>query len=94
MCIRDRLSGTSYVSLYQITAASRDIVPSAQILLRDFIQDFYKDEDAWYNAYLVDSMRDQVNMINAMMAVAMAVLVAIAAISLLVGGIGIMNIMR
>ena len=38
-------------------------------------------------------MLDQVNMINAMMAVAMAVLVAIAAISLLVGGIGIMNIM-
>lgn len=88
-----QLSGTSYVSLYQITAASRDIVPSAQILLRDFLQDFYKDEDAWYNAYLVESMLDQVNMINAMMAVAMAVLVAIAAISLLVGGIGIMNIM-
>ncbi|MEI3363369.1 MAG: FtsX-like permease family protein [Oscillospiraceae bacterium] len=40
----------------------------------------------------VESMLDQVNMINAMMAVAMAVLVAIAAISLLVGGIGIMNI--
>ena len=74
-----QLSGTSYVSLYQITAASRDIVPSAQILLRDFLQDFYKDEDAWYNAYLVESMLDQVNMINAMMAVAMAVLVAIAA---------------
>ena len=88
-----QLSGTSYVSLYQITAASRDIVPSAQILLRDFLQDFYKDEDAWDNAYLVESMLDQVNMINAMMAVAMAVLVAIAAISLLVGGIGIMNIM-
>ena len=88
-----QLSGTSSVSLYQITAASRDIVPSAQILLRDFLQDFYKDEDAWYNAYLVESMLDQVNMINAMMAVAMAVLVAIAAISLLVGGIGIMNIM-
>ena len=88
-----QLSGTSYVSLYQITAATRDIVPSAQILLRDFLQDFYKDEDAWYNAYLVESMLDQVNMINAMMAVAMAVLVAIAAISLLVGGIGIMNIM-
>ena len=68
-------------------------MPSAQILLRDFLQDFYKDEDAWYNAYLVESMLDQVNMINAMMAVAMAVLVAIAAISLLVGGIGIMNIM-
>ena len=36
---------------------------------------------------------EQVQQINAMMGVAMAVLVAIAAISLLVGGIGIMNIM-
>ena len=87
------LSGASYVSLYQITAVSRDAVPTAQALLRDFLQAFYKDEDAWYNAYLVESMLDQVNMINSMMTLAMAVLVAIAAISLLVGGIGIMNIM-
>ena len=87
------LAGVSYVSLYQITAVSRDAVPTAQTLLRDFLQAFYKDEDAWYNAYLVESMLDQVNMINSMMTLAMAVLVAIAAISLLVGGLGIMNIM-
>ena len=87
------LSGSSYVSLYQLTAVSRDAVPQAQTLLRDFLQDFYQDEDAWYNAYYVQSMLEQVNMINSMMGVAMAVLVAIAAISLLVGGIGIMNIM-
>ena len=87
------LAGVSYVSLYQITAVSRDAVPTAQTLLRDFLQAFYKDEDAWYNAYLVESMLDHVNMINSMMTLAMAVLVAIAAISLLVGGIGIMNIM-
>ena len=66
---------------------------AAQSLLRDFLQAFYKDEDAWYNAYYVESMLDQVNMINSMMGIAMLVLVAIAAISLLVGGIGIMNIM-
>ena len=38
-------------------------------------------------------MEEQANLINAMMGVAIGVLVAIAAISLLVGGIGIMNIM-
>ena len=38
-------------------------------------------------------IRDRANLINAMMGVVMGVLVAIAAISLLVGGIGIMNIM-
>ena len=88
-----QLSGSSYVSLYQLTAISRDAVTEAQTLLRDFLQNFYQDEDAWNNAYYVQSMLEQVNMINSMMGVAMAVLVAIAAISLLVGGIGIMNIM-
>ena len=43
--------------------------------------------------FLIQTMAEQVAMINGMMGVAMAVLVAIAAISLLVGGIGIMNIM-
>ena len=43
--------------------------------------------------FLIQTMAEQVAMINGMMDVAMAVLVAIAAISLLVGGIGIMNIM-
>ena len=38
-------------------------------------------------------MEEQANLINAMMGVVMGVLVAIAAVSLLVGGIGIMNIM-
>ena len=90
-----RLSGTSYVSLYQLTATSREMVTAAQAQLRDFLQDFYNDEtgEQFYNWYYIQSMLEQVNQINAMMGIAMAVLVAIAAISLLVGGIGIMNIM-
>ena len=90
-----RLSGVSYVSLYQITATSRDTVTSAQALLLDFLQAFYHDEtgEHYWEYYALQSMLDQVNQINAMMGIAMAVLVAIAAISLLVGGIGIMNIM-
>lgn len=90
-----RLSGTSYVSLYQMTATSRDTVTNAQALLLDFLQAFYQDEtgEHYWEYYALQSMLDQVNQINAMMGIAMAVLVAIAAISLLVGGIGIMNIM-
>ena len=87
------LSGSRYVSLYQITATSRETVGEAKAILMDFFQTVYPDEDAFYNAYYIETMLDSVNMINAMMGVAMAVLVAIAAISLLVGGIGIMNIM-
>ena len=90
-----RLSGSSYVSLYQITAVSRDAVSQAQAVLMDFLRDFYHDTDGSlvYNAYYVQTMLEQVELINTMMGVAMMVLVAIAAISLLVGGIGIMNIM-
>ena len=87
------LSGSRYVSLYQITAASRDAVAEAKAILMSFFQTVFPEEDAYYNAYYIETMLDQVNTINAMMGVAMAVLVAIAAISLLVGGIGIMNIM-
>ena len=90
-----QISGTSYVSLYQITAVSRDAVSQAQAVLMDFLRDFYHDTDGSlvYSAYYVQTMLEQVELINTMMGVAMMVLVAIAAISLLVGGIGIMNIM-
>ena len=90
-----QISGTSYVSLYQITAVSRDAVSQAQAVLMDFLRGFYHDTDGSlvYNAYYVQTMLEQVELINTMMGVAMMVLVAIAAISLLVGGIGIMNIM-
>ena len=84
-----QMSGSRTVSLYQAMATSRDKVGEAKALLNDMLWNFYQDEDAYY----IQTMLEQVNMINAMMGVAMAVLVAIAAVSLLVGGIGIMNIM-
>ena len=65
----------------------------ARELLRDLMVQKFPDPDAEYNEYMITTMLEQVQQINAMMGVAMAVLVAIAAISLLVGGIGIMNIM-
>ena len=83
------MSGSRTVTLYQVMAVSRDTVAEGKALLQNMLWTFYQDEDAYY----IETMLDQVNMINAMMGVAMLVLVAIAAISLLVGGIGIMPIM-
>jgi len=88
-----QLNGTRDVQLYQVTAQSRELVTEAKGLFMDALQRFYNYEDAFYNAYYIQTMAEQVAMINGMMGIAMAVLVAIAAISLLVGGIGIMNIM-
>ena len=83
------MSSSRTITLYQVMAVSRDTVAEGKALLQNMLWTFYQDEDAYY----IETMLDQVNMINAMMGVAMLVLVAIAAISLLVGGIGIMNIM-
>ena len=88
-----QMAGTSYVSLYRVTAVSRDAVAQAKDILMDYLARVFPGEDMLYDAYYVQTMLDQVNEINAMMGVAMGVLVAVAAVSLLVGGIGIMNIM-
>jgi putative ABC transport system permease protein len=88
-----RLNGSRDVQLYQVTATSRDMSGTAKALFMEMMGDFYDSDDAYYSAYMIDTMAEQVQMINSMMGIAMLVLVAIAAISLLVGGIGIMNIM-
>ena len=85
------------VTLYQITSTSRDTAARAKELLTGMLLDFYQtdmryDENG-NSLFYIETMAEQVATINAMMGVAMTVLVAIAAISLLVGGIGIMNIM-
>ena len=84
-----KVMGTRIVNLYLFTATSRDTAGAAKTLIDQFLYHFYQDEDAYYTM----TMSEQVQTINAMMGTAMLVLVAIAAISLLVGGIGIMNIM-
>ncbi|MGI5963511.1 MAG: ABC transporter permease [Lawsonibacter sp.] len=77
------------VSLYVFTSTSRDTAPAAKQVINSMLLDYFQDPDAFYT----QTMEEQAAMINTMMGVAMAVLVAIAAISLVVGGIGIMNIM-
>ena len=89
-----QLSGTSQIQLFQLTCTSRETSGLAKELLTALMLDFYgvQYSDNGQTFY-IQTMAEQVAQINAMMGVAMTVLVAIAAISLLVGGIGIMNIM-
>ena len=87
-----QMTGSRIVSLYQITCTSRETSARGKELLSGMFESFYGD-DTYGDAYYIQTMAEQVAQINAMMGVAMAVLVAIAAVSLLVGGIGIMNIM-
>ena len=83
------ISGSRSVGLYVFTSTSGDTAAAAKEVIDGMLQDFFQDPDAYYT----QTMAEQAGLINAMMGAAMAVLVSIAAISLLVGGIGIMNIM-
>ena len=84
------LMGARYVTLYIFTSTSGETAPLAKAIIDGMLYDRFQGDE---NAYYTQTMEEQANLINAMMGVAIGVLVAIAAISLLVGGIGIMNIM-
>ncbi len=89
-----QLSGTCQIQLFQLTCTSRETSGLAKELLTEMMLDFYGEQYSDNGSlFFIQTMAEQVAQINAMMGVAMTVLVAIAAISLLVGGIGIMNIM-
>lgn len=89
-----------YTSVYNIStdasidsltfsAASKDTAEEAKILIDEYLYDFYGD----YDSYTVASMSDTVDEMNNMLNILSMVLIGIASISLIVGGIGIMNIM-
>ena len=74
------IMGSRFVDLYVFTSTSGETAAQAKAVVDGMLYDYFQgDEDAYYTT----TMEEQ----------AMGVLVAIAAISLLVGGIGIMNIM-
>ena len=84
------IMGARYVSLYIFTSTSGETAAEAKAVIDGMLYErFQGDEYAYYTT----TMEEQANHINAMKGLVMGVLVAIAAISLLVGGIGIMNIM-
>lgn len=80
---------SSTVSSYTLTAASDDVVDQALELVKKRLLDILGDED-YFSA---TSMAEMIDMMMEMVGKMKILLVAIAGISLLVGGIGIMNIM-
>ncbi|WP_294516971.1 ABC transporter permease [uncultured Pseudoflavonifractor sp.] len=84
-----RLNGNAVISQYLFTATSEDTNARAKAVIESKLEQFYGDDDS----YMVISMSEMMNMLGNIQGTVMTVLVAIAAISLLVGGIGIMNIM-
>ena len=84
-----RLSGSADASMYMFTSTSKDTAATAKGIIENRLYKTFQSSDY----YFVMTSAEMMDAMNAMMGTMMAVLVAIAAISLLVGGIGIMNIM-
>ena len=74
---------------YTFNAASKEVSDRAQSLIEDYLLGVFSSE----NAYRVSNMSEMIDSINEMTASMSLMLAGIAAVSLLVGGIGIMNIM-
>ena len=75
--------------MFLLTSTSRDTASAAKGIVEKRLYKTYQSSDY----YMVMTSAEMMDSMNAMMNTMMIVLVAIAAISLLVGGIGIMNIM-
>jgi putative ABC transport system permease protein len=84
-----RLSRNARVSSYSFSAVSKDTSDAAMTKINEFLYSEFPDEDA----YRVMNQAEIISTINNIMGTITLVLVGVAAISLLVGGIGIMNIM-
>ena len=84
-----RLSGSADASIYMFTSTSKDTAATAKGIIENRLYKTFQSSDY----YFVMTSAEMMDAMNAKMGTMMAVLVAIAAISLLVGGIGIMNIM-
>ena len=83
------LARNANISSYIFLSASEDNVDACVNLIEDRLYDTFRSEDLYMvisNSAILDSMTDMINIV-------VNVLSAIAAISLVVGGIGIMNIM-
>ena len=84
-----RINKSSRVSTYYFSAASPEATDMAKWLIENRLQKTFEDK----NAYTIISMSEMLDIMSTIQDTLLSVLVAIAGISLLVGGIGIMNIM-
>ena len=84
-----RLSFTGTISSYVITVQDTDQITQAKALVEQELYSVFSDD----SAYTVTSMAELVDEMNSMVNMIIYILAGIAAISLVVGGIGIMNIM-
>ncbi|GAB6106586.1 ABC transporter permease [Fusibacter bizertensis] len=84
-----KLSGIKNLSSYSFAMVSEDDVKASKQIIDDVLFKVYADQDA----YSIISLNELLSMMSSTIDIMISILAAIAGISLVVGGIGIMNIM-
>lgn len=79
----------SFVSSYTFAATSEEVAEQGKAIIENFLLGIFSDD----SYYTVISMAEMLDMVDSLTGTLTTILVGIAGISLLVGGIGIMNIM-
>lgn len=87
--VASRQNGTTVINSYTVAALNEDTIDAAVSQLEQSLQSILGSDDN----YTVVAMKDILEQMEEILGILSAALVAIAGISLLVGGIGIMNIM-
>lgn len=83
------LAGSANVSSYTLTVSDTDNTDTAKTLIQNFLYETFKDSDL----YRVTAMSEMLDSLNEQIAMMSGMLGGIAGISLLVAGVGVMNIM-
>ena len=87
--IAQKLAGMFSISSYNFSATDKEKVDQAMLIIQQYLLSVFSNS----NAYSVYNQAAALDMVNELMGTITMVLVGVAGISLLVGGIGIMNIM-
>lgn len=91
--VQERMMGITYVSTIEMTAASSSVMDQAQSDITNLLRARHRLQAGADNDFTVENSQDVLDMMNKTMDTLTLFLASIAAISLIVGGIGIMNIM-
>ncbi len=79
--------------MIMMTAVSQEAIPKAESQIKDILRDRHHIEPGMDDDFSVRNLSDMANAVESSTRVFTGLLASIAAVSLLVGGIGIMNIM-
>ena len=93
--LAQRLSNSTSISSFYVSAASSEMVTMAQAVVENFLEKAFENytTNSWGTQYSVYNQSEMLDTLNETTETLTLMLGGIAAISLLVGGIGIMNIM-